>query len=417
LVLSDPSPDTRQLFELIEQARARNLQDQLKGNAGPAATLQSVQARLDAGTLLVEYWMGEERIAALWVTKSASGVVSHAFSRNDLAIVEGLKQKGSGWRAAAARAGAIVLEGVPWRGPAKNLVIVPDGALSSVPFEMLTEPGAPLLIEQAAVSYLPSAALLPAKTVVPRTAFPWERQLTAFGDPSVDRPAAFGGDIRWSRLPEAGQEIKWIAASIRGAAKIHAGRDDLKRYLLEERPGPLLHFATHAATDTADSNRSRILFTPEQGARGSEYLFRAEVQALPLQGVELATISACETEGGKVVAGEGVQSFSRAFLAAGARSTVTTLWRVDDAATADFMRLFYRYLAHGTSKAEALRAAKLEFLHSGTELAMPQYWAAFVLNGDGGSPIPPIYSWFWFGGPAVAAVMLTVCLRLRARAR
>jgi len=80
--------------------------------------------------------------------------------------------------------------------------------------------------------------------------------------------------------------------------------------------------------------------------------------------VQLATLSACETERGKVIRGEGVEGFSRALLAAGAASAVTTLWDVVDRASAEFMKQFYFALAQGQSEASALRWAKLEVLHS-----------------------------------------------------
>ena len=90
---------------------------------------------------------------------------------------------------------------------------------------------------------------------------------------------------------------------------------------------------------------------------------------------------------------EGVQSFSRAFLAAGARSTVTTLWRVADRPTADFMSVFYHHLQSGVSRDEALRRAKIRFLESGSGLADPHYWAAFALTGDGLRPVPLAIAW------------------------
>jgi hypothetical protein len=65
---------------------------------------------------------------------------------------------------------------------------------------------------------------------------------------------------------------------------------------------------------------------------------------------------------------------------------VASLWEVEDAATAEFMRQFYHHLSRGEGKAEALRAAKLRLLNSGSRLAHPGHWAAFVLYGDGGPP-------------------------------
>jgi hypothetical protein len=147
-------------------------------------------------------------------------------------------------------------------------------------------------------------------------------------------------------------------------------------------------------------------------------LFRGEAQSLALDGTDLVTLSACDTEAGALQRGEGIQSFSRAFLAAGARATVTTLWRVEDRTTADFMQIFYRYLAKGDPKAEALRAAKLEFLRQGGPHALPLYWAAFVLNGDGREAIRPVLTWSWLAaGLAAAAAILMACRYLFRRLR
>jgi len=118
------------------------------------------------------------------------------------------------------------------------------------------------------------------------------------------------------------------------------------------------------------------------------------------------------------VEGEGVEGFGKAFLYAGARSTVTTLWRVDDHATAEFMKQFYYALGSGASKAGALREAKLKFLRSGSELAHPKYWAAFVLNGDGLAPIPPVVSWSALGiGAGSLGLAALAAMRLFGRRR
>ena len=87
--------------------------------------------------------------------------------------------------------------------------------------------------------------------------------------------------------------------------------------------------------------------------------------------------------------GEGVQSFSRAFLAAGARSTVTTLWRVADGPTAEFMTVFYHHLQLGEPRAEALRQAKLRFIRSGTALARSPLLGGFRHDGRWPPPGAP----------------------------
>ncbi len=133
-----------------------------------------------------------------------------------------------------------------------------------------------------------------------------------------------------------------------------------------------------------------------------------EVASLNLQGVDLAVLSACETGLGQSAGGEGMLGLQRAFQVAGAQTTITSLWSVDDAATQTLMVEFYKRLwdkDHPMGKLEALRQAQLELLHHydprtaklveqsrgldlGTETSAtfahlsPKYWAAFVLSGD-----------------------------------
>ncbi len=419
LTLAAGAPAGDALFRLFEQARARNLQDALRGGGGPPS-LAAAQSRLGDG-MLIEYWMGDGKVAWLWATRQGWGTGVHAWGAEDDAAVKSLsaalRDGADGWRAQAERLGSMLLGGA--FPETRQVTIVPDGVLCQVPFEVLAMgPGGPMLIEKVAVSYLPSAALL-MRTPLPGTRMPpWRTQLAGFGDPRVDSPMALPGDEQWSRLPQSARELNDIARALPGRARIYAGAEDQKRYVFTgaTSTATILHFATHAVADANDADRSRIFFTPQTGDAGSEYLFRAEAQGLRLSGVDLVTLSACDTESGKMVRGEGVQSFSRAFLAAGARSTVTTLWRVEDRATADFMGTFYRRLARGEGRAEALRAAKLGFLSQGGARAHPRYWASFVMNGESRAPIRPVFPWMGIALPAAAAVAAVIAFcRYRCR--
>ena len=132
-----------------------------------------------------------------------------------------------------------------------------------------------------------------------------------------------------------------------------------------------------------------------------------EVASLDLQNVDLVTLSACETGLGQSTGGEGMLGLQRAFQVAGAKTTISSLWSVDDAATQTMMIEFYSQLwdkEHSLGKLEALRQAQLEMLHHydprakklvdrgrGLELdeapmetngrLSPKYWAAFELSG------------------------------------
>ena len=122
-----------------------------------------------------------------------------------------------------------------------------------------------------------------------------------------------------------------------------------------------------------------------------------------------------------MIRGEGVQAFSRALLSAGAASSLTTLWRVDDELTSEFMkRFYYQALTKNKPKAEALRLAKLECLRSHSRLSDPSLWAAFVLTGDGATSLPSVLSWPEFvliiAGFSTAALLGVVQI-LRSRSR
>jgi CHAT domain-containing protein len=223
---------------------------------------------------------------------------------------------------------------------------------------------------------------------------PWRRELTAFGDPPVSGADTLAND-RWQPLPASAGEVRGIARILSGRAEIHLGADARKLYLLDHRAAgvPLIHFSTHALVDGENPDRSRILLAADSPAAGFVYLFQEEVYNLDLHGCSLVTVSACDTARGKLIRGEGVQAFSHAFLAAGAQATVTSLWRVPDQPTADFMQQLYYFLERGQSKAQALRSAKMQFLSGNFGATHPRYWAAFILTGDGWNPCPRTVGW------------------------
>jgi CHAT domain-containing protein len=235
----------------------------------------------------------------------------------------------------------------------------------------------------------------------PRWLPPWRLQIRAFADPVTGSNDLDGSAV--GRLPASAEEARVVASELGGRALLHLGQDNRKAYLSSpaER-APLLHLATHAVADTTAMERSHILFSPsDRSGSNPDYLFLKEVYALNLKGVELAVLSACDTESGRLVRGEGVESFSRAFLAAGAQSTVTTMWRVADEPTADFMEVFYHFLGRGEPRDQALRHAKLRFLENKSDLSDPHYWAAFLLTGDGFEPVPRAVTWQMVAGALV----------------
>jgi CHAT domain-containing protein len=142
-----------------------------------------------------------------------------------------------------------------------------------------------------------------------------------------------------------------------------------------------LHFATHGVVDEEVPSRSGVILSLVGNEKEDGILQMAEIMRLNLN-ADLVTLSACRTGLGEVVDGEGVLGLTRAFMYAGARSVVASLWNVNDTATAELMKTFYANLKKGESKDEALRHAKLSLLH-GRQVSWrnPYYWAPFVLAG------------------------------------
>ena len=120
---------------------------------------------------------------------------------------------------------------------------------------------------------------------------------------------------------------------------------------------------------------------------GADGLLTAlEVAALDLRGTELVVLSACDTARGDLGGGEGVLGLHRAFLVAGAQTVVSTLWPVDDAATAAFMRRYYERLGRGEPRIAALHATMAD-LRRDPATRHPFFWAPFVAFGREG-PLP-----------------------------
>jgi CHAT domain-containing protein len=115
------------------------------------------------------------------------------------------------------------------------------------------------------------------------------------------------------------------------------------------------------------------------------YLTALEVSRLDWEDTELVVISGCESGLGSIKSGEGVYGLKRAIAVAGARSSLLSLWEVDDKATAEFMESFYKKIIKGIGRAEALSNVQSEFRnHSTAAWNHPYYWAGFQLNGDPG---------------------------------
>jgi CHAT domain-containing protein len=275
-------------------------------------------------------------------------------------------------------------------GSAQRLIIAPDGLLYYLPFETLSRDGR-YLVEQFDIAYTPSASVLAAlEKSKPETKADDRMELVAFGDPDFGSSARNDllsdswGDYRPEPLPGTKAEVVSISEFFPSdRRRVYLGRaateDALKREHLTRCRR--LHLATHGLIDERFPSRSGILLAFDSDPAEDGFLDAGEISGLEME-CELVVLSACRTGRGRLAAGEGVIGLARAFLYAGARSVVVSLWSVSDISAANFMRRFYRHLAAGESPAASLRQAKLEMIRSDKPERHPFYWSPFLITGQ-----------------------------------
>jgi CHAT domain-containing protein/tetratricopeptide (TPR) repeat protein len=285
----------------------------------------------------------------------------------------------------------------------ETLCIVPDGILWQLPFQALKPTAGRYLIEDYAIFYAPSLTTLremlnPGKRSNAGRALPQQTaspSLLAFGNPMLDprtvtRQQAVYRDEELGSLPEAEREVNALR-QLYGAARSRvyvgsAAREE--RVKAEIGNYRVVHFATHGILDNRSPLYSHLLLAQEPGNSAEDGLLEArEIMEMDLQ-AELIVLSACQTAGGRVGAGEGVIGMTWALFVAGCPATLVSQWKVDTRSTSRLMVEFHGNLQRQrrrpsvVRKAEALRQAMLTLLRS-EEYELPYYWAPFVLIGNG----------------------------------
>jgi CHAT domain-containing protein len=143
-----------------------------------------------------------------------------------------------------------------------------------------------------------------------------------------------------------------------------------------------IHLATHGFVNEESPELSGLLLAQDTSEQDEDnVLYMGELYNLNIN-ADLVTLSACETGLGKIIEGEGVVGLTRALTFAGARNILVSLWKVNDASTAELMINFYKtLLQNGQNEiSSALREAKLAMI-KGEKFSDPYYWSPFVLSG------------------------------------
>jgi CHAT domain-containing protein len=373
--------------------------------------LTKVQGDLHPDEALLEYVLDEPTSFCISVTRQGARVQTLPMGRKELENLvqqfdDEVRAEGAG-TAISKRLFQVLLAPIPEANTATRLIIAPDGILNLLPFEALQDNQGEYLLKSRVISYVPSGTILD----VLREAGKNERAPRPFlgvADVAYENQGGAGrmmpppdtirgrvlrgmadlSGMRLHDLPGTRKEVEHIGKIVGPDAVILLGKDATETAFKKE---PLdqfrvLHLAVHGFADTQYPERSALVLSTDPKSGDDGLLQVREITRLRLN-AELTTLSSCDTGVGKLQGQEGVSNLVEAFLLAGSKSVVASLWSTEDTFTSALMDRFYQRLAEGEDTSSALRGAKLDLLAKYGEHLSPFYWAAFIPVGDTSSPV------------------------------
>ena len=259
-----------------------------------------------------------------------------------------------------------------------ELIIVPEGPLWLAPYAAFMDSNSNYLCESFRIRVIPSLTSL--KLILDCPADHHSRTgALLVGDPWVQEVTSYN----LCQLPFARKEVKKIGEILHTLplTEVITGTDATKDEVLKRLSSvALVHIAAHGNMETGEialaPNPTRASREPED----KDFLLTmSDVLNVKLR-AKLVVLSCCHSGRGEIKA-EGVVGIARAFLGAGARSVLVSLWAIDDEATLEFMKNFYQHLVEGRRASEALNRA-MKHMRESDKFSEVKYWAPFVLIGD-----------------------------------
>ena len=257
----------------------------------------------------------------------------------------------------------------------EELIVVPDGSSFLIPYAALVDQNSRYLSETLRIRLAPSLTSLRLLTECPE-----ERHYTTgallVGNPWTETVRINGQKIK--QLKGAEDEVKMIGEilNVEPLTGKNATKDQVLRRL---NSVSLVHIAAHGSAE-----RGEILLSPNLGSskrpKEKDFLLTMTDVLNAKLDAKLVVLSCCHSGQGNIKA-EGVVGIARAFLGAGARSVIASLWAVNDEGTLAFMRHFYEQLVKGQSTSKSLHEA-MKMMRESDDFNAVKYWAPFMLIGD-----------------------------------
>jgi len=404
LLDSDSPPERARLLDAIFEAEQQLTPEDRSVAREEPIRLRTLQHDLEPGEVVLEYVLSDPQSYCLVITRQQVSLSKLAGSKEIKRLVTDYRNtidKRAENRVLSARLSAALLRPIAEYGRSRDVVIVPDGVLNLIPFEALWSDGEGYSLNRHSFTVVPSGTVLhllrKERTRQGTIAF-LGVSASAPGRPDTSQKssgqlAIFRGlfDIERSKLtalPSAESEVTSVAKLVGGRSTVLMRNQATEAAFKDEPLGQVqvIHLALHGQADSAFPERSALVFSSGGRPQEDGLLQAREIRKLPIN-AELVTLSSCDAGLGRIDGEEGVSSLVDAFLDAGAKSVVASLWPAEDTYTKGLMEAFYRHLVQGDTKREALRQAKMDMLREFGETVPPLYWAGFILVGDGNGKI------------------------------
>ena len=435
------SARAREILSVLSESIQSSTQELHKAISTPL-NLQSIQGLLDEQTVLLEYFLGEQKSYAWLVSRSDMHVYqlpgsadieikarqlysllterNHSSAEANASRVSRIERADAETDRVSIELGKMLLQPMAEHLTGKRIVNVTHGPLQLIPLgilhftDPLTKQTAPLLVDHEVLN-LPSASILPLVRKNKEESRSSKKMIAVLADPVFSRYDSRLGDINvqrtgnersiylptmeqnsssytpkntdseFQRLPGTRWEAMQIASlvpkdDVMLALDFSANRDVAMSDSMARYQ--IIHFATHALVDDARPARIVLSQFDQNGKPIDGSLTLTDIYQMKLQ-ADLVVLSACQTGLGLERRGEGLVGLTGGFMRAGASSVLVSLWPLSDRATAEFMTQFYRGLLgpRKLSPSEALREAQLNTRRN-RRWSSPYFWAPFVLNGD-----------------------------------
>ena len=387
----------------------------------PNYSVQQIQERIieDNQTMVLEYFLGKNASYVWAITRN--DVRAYELAKADAitdkvgVVYELLKKQPNDetekrLKTAGGDLAKMILTPLADQSNITRVIVVADGALNYIPFQLLPAPSGEPLVANYEIVNAPSASVLGQLREEKQQRLATTKVLAAFGDPvfrsnyaqfknsasdvavasaALERGLEVDADSldpdKIQPLVYSKEELNYLN-EIAGHGALVARGFDASRALLERTDFSryaVLHFATHGLLDPKNPKKLGFYLSMvnEAGKDEDGFITMQDVYNLRVP-VSLVVLSACRTGLGEDVRGEGLIGLTRGFMHAGASSVVASLWKVDDEATAELMKYFYtNMLKKGMRPAAALREAQ-NTLRQNPQWSSPHYWAGFTLQGE-----------------------------------